>query len=347
MSDTALGAAPGILPYQALQALMDEGAVSAPSPWRDDQIQPASLDLRLGATVWRVRASFLPRNLTVAERIDEVAMHKLDLSNGGAVLERGCVYIAELQERLALPKGVSGRANPKSSTGRVDVFVRLLTDRGATFDDVADGYTGPLYVEIAPQTFSVLVRTGTRLNQLRLRRGAPPHLLSKDVGVDLTGGLAGFRARRHAGVIDLDREDSHLAADFWQPLEPRINRWGVGELLLDPGEFYILSSKQAVEIPADQAAEMTPIDPSVGEFRVHYAGFFDPGFGTAEADAVGSKAVLEVRSHETPFLLEDGQTVARLVYEPLTERPTRIYGFDGSHYQRQGLKLSKHFKPWS
>jgi dCTP deaminase len=312
-------------------------------------VQPASLDLRLGASVWRVRASFLPgAGRTVAERIDEVAMHRLDISHGGAVLERGCVYIAELQERLALPAGVSGRANPKSSTGRVDVFVRLLTDRGLTFDDVAQGYAGPLYVEIAPQTFSVLVRTGTRLNQLRLRRGAASRLTTttKDVGVDLTGALAGFRARRHAGVIDLDHEAGHDPKTFWEPLEPRINRAGVGELLLDPGEFYILASKEAVEIPALQAAEMTPIDPSVGEFRVHYAGFFDPGFGTAEADAVGSKAVLEVRSHETPFLLEDGQTVARLVYEPLTERPSRIYGFDGSHYQRQGLKLSKHFRPW-
>ena len=336
-------ASPGILPYQALQALMHAGAVCAPTPWRDDQLQPASLDLRLGESVWRVRASFLPgRHRTVEERLKDVAMHRLDLSSGGAVLERGCVYIAELQETLALPAGVTGRANPKSSTGRVDVFVRLLTDHGPTFDDVADGYTGKLYVEIAPQTFSVLARTGTRLNQLRLRRGNPPHLLTKDVGVDLTGDLAGFRARRHAGVIDLDHENGHDPAEFWQALEPR-----KGELLLDPGEFYILASKQAVEIPVLQAAEMTPIDPSVGEFRVHYAGFFDPGFGTAEADAVGSKGVLEVRSHETPFLLEDGQTVARLVYEPLTERPSRIYGFDGSHYQRQGLKLSKHFRAWS
>jgi dCTP deaminase len=262
------------------------------------------------------------------------------------VLERGCVYIAELQERLDLPAYIAARANPKSSTGRVDVFVRLLTDRGAAFDDVAEGYSGPLYLEIAPQTFSVLVRTGTRLNQLRLKQGEPPKLAVRNVGVDLTGTLAGFRARRHAPVVDLDREDGHDPRDFWQPLEARPNRHGVGELLLDPGEFYILASKEAIEIPADQAAEMTPIDPAVGEFRVHYAGFFDPGFGTEEALGAGSRAVLEVRSHETPFLLEDGQTVARLVYEPLTERPSRLYGFHGSHYQKQGLKLSKHFKLW-
>jgi dCTP deaminase len=342
MTDAPLDLPSGILPYQAIEQLIAEGAITAETPFTDIQVQPASLDLRLGAKVWRVRASFLPGfGRKVTERLKDVAMHQLDLTQG-AVLERGCVYIAEVQERLKLPPGVQARANPKSSTGRVDVFVRLLTDHSAAFDDVAEGYEGPCYLEIAPQTFSVLVRTGTRLNQLRLKRGDPPRLGTKTVGVDLTGAVAGFRARRHAGVVDLDHEDGHDPKDFWQPLEPRR-----GELLLDPGEFYILASKEPIEIPALQAAEMTPIDPSVGEFRVHYAGFFDPGFGTEEVDAVGSKAVLEVRSHETPFLLEDGQTVARLVYEPLTEKPSRLYGFDGSHYQRQGLKLSKHFKPWS
>jgi dCTP deaminase len=333
---------PGILPCQSLDALIAEGAIAADSPFDADQVQPASVDLRLGARAWRVRASFLPgRGRTVAERIGQVAMHELDLTKG-AVLERGCVYIAELQERLALPAGVSARANPKSSTGRVDVFVRLLSDAGPAFDDVAEGYHGPTYIEIAPQTFSVLVRRGTRLNQLRLKRGSPPRLRVESVGVDLSSSrIAGFRARRHAPVVDLDREDGHDPAQFWEPLIPRDR-----QLLLDPGEFYILASKEAVEIPVLEAAEMTPIDPSVGEFRVHYAGFFDPGFGTDEAHGKGSRGVLEVRSHETPFILEDGQTVARLVYEPLTERPTRLYGDLGSHYQRQGLKLSKHFKVW-
>jgi dCTP deaminase len=336
---------PGILPSQTIEALIASGAVSAASPFDFDQVQPASLDLRLGATAWRVRASFLPgRGRKVIERMSDVAMHKLDLS-AGAVLEKGCVYIVEVQERLKLPAGISGRANPKSSTGRVDVFVRLLTD-GGRFDDVAEGYEGPCYIEIAPQTFSVLVRTGTRLNQLRLKRGEPPNHGTRDVGVDLTGTLAGFRGRRHAGVIDLDKEDGHDPRDYWEPLEPRRNGQGMGELLLDPGEFYILASKEPIEIPALDAAEMTPIDPSVGEFRVHYAGFFDPGFGTEEAAGAGSRAVLEVRSHETPFLLEDGQIVARLIFEGLSERPSRLYGQDGSHYQLQGLKLSKHFKVW-
>ncbi|HEX4711872.1 2'-deoxycytidine 5'-triphosphate deaminase [Phenylobacterium sp.] len=337
MSDTQR---PGILPCQAIEALIAGGAIAAATPFEDDQVQPASLDLRLASRAWRVRASFLPGGQTVRQRLADVAMHEVDLTRG-AVLERGCVYIAELQERLRLPKGVSARANPKSSTGRVDVFVRLLSDHGAAFDDVADGYDGPIYLEIAPQTFSVLVRTSTRLNQLRLKTGAPQRLRIESVGVDLTGEIAGFRGRRHAGLVDLDHEDGHDPRDFWEPLRPKD-----GQLLLDPGEFYILASKQAVEIPVLEAAEMTPIDPSVGEFRVHYAGFFDPGFGTDEAHGKGSRGVLEVRSHETPFILEDGQTVARLVYEPLTEKPDRLYGDLGSHYQRQGLKLSKHFRIW-
>ncbi|MDB5434078.1 MAG: deoxycytidine triphosphate deaminase protein [Phenylobacterium sp.] len=331
---------PGILPNQSIETLITQGSILSEDRFDADQVQPASLDLRLGSRCWRVRASFLPGRHTVAERIRDVAMHELDLSKG-AVLERGCVYIAELQERLTLPKGVSARANPKSSTGRVDVFVRLLSDRGAAFDDVDAGYDGPIYMEIAPQTFSVLVRTGTRLNQLRLKVGTPERLRTESVGVDLTGEIAGFRGRRHAGLVDLDHEDGHDPRDFWEPLRPKD-----GQLLLDPGEFYILASKQAVEIPVLEAAEMTPIDPSVGEFRVHYAGFFDPGCGTDEAHGKGSRGVLEVRSHETPFILEDGQTVARLVYEPLTEKPDRLYGDLGSHYQRQGLKLSKHFRIW-
>ena len=331
----------GILPCQAIEALIEDGAIAAGQPFAEGQIQPASLDLRLGERAWRVRASFLPGlGRKVSDRLPDVAMHRLDLT-GGAVLERGCVYIAELSERMRLPALMRARANPKSSTGRVDVFVRLLTDHGPAFDDVAAGYDGPLYLEIAPQTFSVLVRTGTRLSQLRLKVGDPPQLATLDVEVDLTGALAGFRARRHAGIIDLDLEDGHDPRDFWEAIEPR-----KGEVLLDPGEFYILASKQAVEIPVMQAAEMTPIDPAVGEFRVHYAGFFDPGFGAPETGSAGSRGVLEVRSHETPFLLEDGQTVARLVYEPMTERPTRLYGEGGSHYQRQGLKLSKHFRAW-
>lgn len=333
---------PGILPAQSIETLIATGAITSDTPFDIDQVQPASLDLRLSDQAWRVRASFLPGKRKVEERIADVAMHAIAITDAGVVLEKGCVYIVRLQERLQLPKGLIARANPKSSTGRVDVFVRLLTDRGASFDDVDEGYDGPLYMEVAPQTFSILVRPGTRLNQLRLKAGDPPKLETRSVGVDLQGGdIVGFRGRRHAGVVDLDHIAGHDPRDFWEPLSLRRR-----ELLLDPGEFYILASSDDVEIPVDQAAEMTPIDPSVGEFRVHYAGFFDPGFGTDEAHGAGSKGVLEVRTHDTPFLLEHGQIVARLVYEPLTERPSRLYGESGSHYQSQGLKLSKHFKVW-
>lgn len=333
---------PGILPAQSIETLIATGAITSDTAFDHDQVQPASLDLRLSDQAWRVRASFLPGRRKVETRIADVAMHAIEITDAGVVLEKGCVYIVRLQERLKLPQGLIARANPKSSTGRVDVFVRLLTDQGASFDDVAEGYDGPLYMEVAPQTFSILVRPGTRLNQLRLKAGDPPKLETRSVGVDLQNGdIVGFRGRRHAGVVDLDRIDGHDPRDFWEPLSLRR-----GELLLDPGEFYILASSDDVEIPVDQAAEMTPIDPSVGEFRVHYAGFFDPGFGTDEAHGAGSKGVLEVRTHDTPFLLEHGQIVARLVYEPLTERPSRLYGESGSHYQNQGLKLSKHFKVW-
>ncbi len=259
MSDTTR---PGILPAQAIETLIATGAIASQTPFDADQVQPASLDLRLSDTCWRVRASFLPGSRKVEDRIADVVMHTLDLS-GGEVLEKGCVYIARLQERLTLPPGLIARANPKSSTGRVDVFVRLLTDQGASFDDVAEGYDGPLYLEIAPQTFSILVRPGTRLNQLRLKAGEPPKLETRSVGVDLQAGdIVGFRGRRHAGVIDLDHIDGHDPRDFWEPLSLRR-----GELLLDPGEFYILASSDDVEIPVDQAADSEVFRPDPVERR--------------------------------------------------------------------------------
>jgi dCTP deaminase len=330
----------GVLPDHEIHALCDSGGIMADTPFDADQVQPASLDLRLGAVAYRLRASFLPGpDRTVKQRLDDgLCMHTLDLRDG-AVLERGCVYLVPLQERLNLPSTVAARANPKSSTGRVDVFTRLIVDGSSGFDEVKTGYNGPLYVEIAPQTFSILVKSGCRLNQLRLRRGAPQILRSECVNVDLSGPIAGYRARRHAGVVDMTREEAHAPADFWEEVSaPK------GELVLDPAEFYILVSKESLTIPSHEAAEMTPIDPAVGEFRVHYAGFFDPGFGTLEAGGIGSRGVLEVRSRETPFLLTDGQIVARLVYEPLTARPTHLYGELGSHYQKQGLRLSKYFR---
>lgn len=353
----------GVLPAQALRALGASSAISAPQPLDPDQIQPASLDLRLGPRAWRVRASFLAGARTVAERLDAFAMHEIDLSRGAA-LETGCVYVVELMERLALPPDVAGVANAKSSTGRLDLFTRVLTDRGTEFDRVEPGYAGPLYAEISPRTFSVLARAGARLTQVRLKRGeasfsdAEHRALHAAVGlvdgaalidgglgfsVDLSGEHSplGWRAKPHSGLIDLDRIGHYDPADFWEPITRRV----AGGVILDPGAFYILASRESVHVPPDCAAEMAPYRAVAGEFRVHYAGFFDPGFGHGPSGGTGSRAVLEVRCFEAPFALEHGQVVGRLVYEPMLETPDILYGSAiGSTYQAQGLRLGKHFR---
>ena len=357
----------GVLPSQTLRKMIANGTISAARPVTPEQVQPASLDLRLGTRAWRVRASFLAgRGRTVAERLDEFAMHELDLSDG-AVFETGCVYVVPLMERLALPGDISAAANAKSSTGRLDLFTRLIADGGVEFDRVDGGYTGPLYAEISPRTFSCLVRPGETLNQIRFRRGhavlddrelsalhqADPLVNGEAVidgglgfSIDLTPraeGIVGWRARRHAGLIDLDQRGHYDPAEFWEPVRPRPG--GTGGVILDPGAFYILVSREEVSVPPDTAAEMVPYMAVAGEFRVHYAGFFDPGFGHAAAGGSGSRGVLEVRCHEAPFALEHGQTVGRLVYERMAETPDILYGRDvGSNYQGQALKLSKHFR---
>lgn len=347
--------------------MFQSGRLASARPLDKDQIQPASLDLRLGDKAWRVRASFLPGpECRVAEKLDRLRLHEIDLSNG-AVLETGCVYIVPLLERLDLPAEISASANPKSSTGRLDIFTRVMTDHGQEFDKIPAGYCGPLYLEVSPRTFPIIVRTGSRLSQVRFRTGnallteAELHalhqaerLVASDapnisgggiaLSIDLHGndeGLVGYRGKHHTGLVDVDKRAAQDVQDFWEPLYRR----GAGELVLDPDEFYILVSREAVHVPPDFAAEMTPFDPLVGEFRVHYAGFFDPGFGHSKAGGTGSRAVLEVRSHEVPFILEHGQIVGRLVYERMASRPKALYGSDlGSNYQAQGLKLSKHFR---
>lgn len=353
----------GVLPDSALRKLIDNGAIRADTPILPEQVQPASLDLRLGNTAWRLRASFLAgRDRRVSDRLADFEMHRMDLS-GGAVLEKGCVYLVPLMEHLSLPPGLDAVANAKSSTGRLDLLTRLVTDHGTEFDRLPDGYDGPLYAEICPRSFSVLVRPGMRLNQLRLRDGQAmlsdadltklhateplvtgEALIDEGLGfsVDLrpqTGDLVGFRARPHTGVIDLDRIGAYEARDFWDALHAEN-----GRLILDPGAFYILVSREAVTIPPDYAAEMSPYLAMVGEFRVHYAGFFDPGFGHGTAGQ-GARGVLEVRCHEAPFALEHGQVVGRLVYERMAARPERLYGTGiASNYQGQGLKLAKQFR---
>ena len=354
----------GVLPSQAIANMLDAGQISVSAPLNDSQIQPASLDLRLGDTAWRVRASFLTgAAATVAQRLDDFKMHEVDLT-GGAVLEKGCVYLVPLMESLNLPGDITAVANAKSSTGRLDLLTRCITDQGIEFDRIERGYAGPLYAEISPRSFSVLVRPGMRLNQIRFRRG---HAVLSDAelrelhtesrlvdgeaqidgglgfSVDLaprSGGIAGYRAKPHTGLIDLDLIGHYDPWEFWEPVTA-----GQGRIILDPGAFYILVSREAVHIPPHCAAEMAPYLAMVGEFRVHYAGFFDPGFGHAAAGGKGARGVLEVRCHEAPFALEHGQGVGRLVYERMAEVPDVLYGADmQSSYQGQGLKLSKHFR---
>ncbi|MGF1553952.1 MAG: 2'-deoxycytidine 5'-triphosphate deaminase [Paracoccaceae bacterium] len=356
----------GVVPSQELRRLIAAGAIRAEPAVEPGQVQPASLDLRLGRRAWRVRASFLPGARTVEARLGDFAMHEIDLA-GGAVLETGCAYVVELAETLALPADVAGAANAKSSTGRLDLLTRVVADGASGFDRVPAGYRGPLYAQISPCTFSVLVRPGTTLCQLRLRRGEPtlddaalealdaaeglvdrPASIDGGLGFsvdlsgeDTTGGVVGWRARRHAALIDLARIGHYEVEAFWEPM--RASR-SCG-LILDPGAFYILVSREAVSVPPTHAAEMIPYLAVAGEFRVHYAGFFDPGFGHAASGGRASRGVLEVRCHEAPFAIEHGQPVGRLVYEAMAERPDVLYGQGiGSNYQGQALKLSKHFR---
>lgn len=363
----------GILPSHVLKRLLEQGReITASQPFTQSQIQPASIDLRLGPVGYRVRASFLPGPAaSVEDKLKTVFMHEVDLREG-AVLEAGCVYIVPLLERAEFSGRVSGGANPKSSTGRIDVFTRLITDYAPSFDRIEAGYRGPLYAEICPQTFPVLVRMGSRLNQLRIRHGSPSFsdtalrrlheqapLVALDDGkgepniddglalsIDLRGSAdvgrrIGYRAKKHTGLIDVDKVGALDPADYWEPIEANVR----GDMVLDPDEFYILVSRERVAIPPDHAAEMVPFNPLVGEFRVHYAGFFDPGFGYEPGKSPSARGVLEVRSREVPFILEHGQVIGRLLFERLTDPPPEGYGEGlGSNYQRQGLKLSKHFR---
>lgn len=362
----------GILPSQRIRELIAHGRVSTSLPVEDDQIQPSSLDLRLGPVGYRMQASFLPGpKATVESRIKDLAMTKIDLTRP-TVFEKGCVYLVPLVEQLNLTSELSAKANPKSTTGRLDIFTRLICDGGTEFERVPEGYKGTLYAEVVPRTFTIIVQAGVKLNQLRFVRGCPPPsdttlqeldqqetlvygagdlpaeaqinrglMVSLNLQGDPEHRLIGYRARQNTPAIDLLQKDHYDPEDFWDPIYEARNR----RIILNPDDFYILLSKEKVRIPPAYAAEMVAYDPSMGEFRIHYAGFFDPGFGYGASDVKGSHAVLEVRSHEVPFLIEDGQIVGRLIYERLLAHSDKIYGMGiGSSYQGQGLALSKQFK---
>ncbi len=374
----------GILPSQKIKEMLSNGEIKTVlAKIDDDQVQPASIDLRLGHYAYPVDTSFLPgKGMRVLDKMrqldDRFADFKIDLSNG-AVLEKGRVYVIPLLEAINLRSDVAAFANPKSSTGRLDILTRLIADEATSFDRVTEGYKGELYIEVAPRSFSVVVKTGTRLNQLRFRRTrgeeakAIPSVDWKQLldegqivnssdhetnarsiktgllpftvdlkGTGKEGDIIGYRSKKHAKRIDLERRD-YDPLDFWEPIPFH----KASSLILDPDEFYILMTKEAIAVPPEYAAEMLPYDTRAGEFRVHYAGFFDPGFGwDATTNKAGSsRGVLEVRSHEVPFLLEHGQTVGWLRYERMAARPDLLYGQDiNSNYQGQSLKLAKQFK---
>jgi dCTP deaminase len=375
LADDAYFDAPfGLFSRQKIKAMWRRKLIVAGRSIEEAQFQPASLDLRLGKEAYRVRASFLPgRRRTVKEHLDSLSPEPISLAGDGAVLEKGIVYIARLAESLALLPSLSGAANPKSSTGRLDIFTRLIVDRAEAFDEAPLGYHGDLWLEISPRSFSVRVREGTKLNQIRFRSRSSQHMdkfkftLSDDeikkeharrplvdgdivvreglvTRVALSGEakeIVGYRAIKNGNVIDVDRPGGYAAEDFWEPIHARAD----GRLILDPEEFYILASREKLQIPAHLAAEMAPIDPAIGEFRVHYAGFFDPGFGHGPDGLPSARAVLEVRSRDVPFLIEDGQPVGRLIFEQLAGAADELYGAGAaSNYQGQGLKLSKHFR---
>jgi dCTP deaminase len=362
----------GILPSQEISNLIARGHITATPAINPDHIQPASLDLRLGDMAHRVRASFLPGpNTTVADKIKDLRMTRVDLT-AAPVFEKDCVYIVPLVEELSLPENISGRANPKSTTGRLDIFTRLITDYGTEFDSVPHGYKGKLYAEVVSRTFTVAVRAGMRLSQLRFVQGSPrsgdrtikgldqeeplvymdegtPGKAQTQRGLRITvnleasepGEIIAYKAKRYAPAIELDRVDFYPTEEFWEVRHQHANK----NLILEPGDFYILASRERVRVPPDFAAEMVPFDPSDGEFRIHYAGFFDPGFGYGSSEIKGTRAVLEVRAHEVPFLMEHGQLVGRLNYMHLLSRPEKIYGTNiGSSYQHQALTLSKQFR---
>jgi dCTP deaminase len=362
----------GVQPSQVIRGLISSEYIRASRPVEPDQIQPASMDLRLGPVAYRIRASFLPgSSSTVEKRIAEVKISEVDITSP-TVFEKGCIYLVPLEEELNLPEKIGARANPKSTTGRLDIFTRLITDYSAEFETVPPGYGGKLYAEVVSRTFTVVLQAGMRLNQIRFVRGGIRWYSGKtlmeldkkeslvydedavgkariDAGLRISVNLlatdesriAAYRAKKNTPPLYLGRVGYYDPEDFWDViLAPRTR-----SIILDPGDFYLLASKEKVRIPAMYAAEMVPFDPSIGEFRIHYAGFFDPGFGYGGSDIPGTAAVLEVRAHEVPILLEHEQEVGRLIYSPMAAAPDKVYGQSiGSSYQQQGLALSKQFK---
>lgn len=367
----------GYLSHQFIEMACQLGLIHPASPFEPRQFQPVSLDLRLGPKAYRIQSSFLPENETVEDKLKDLKLYDFDLGGEGGILEKGAVYLIPLMEELAFPHSMYGRTNPKSSTGRLDMFTRVIVDKGHRFDEIPPGYRGKMYLEVISRTFPVRVQQGLALNQLRIAQGQPniadnvlkahykkdPILFNRNglpvplaqvkvdgglfISVDLLGtsknSTIAYKAKHNSQVIDLSKINFYQAEDFWEP----IHRQNKDRLILEPESFYIMMSKEKICIYPYLVAEMVAYEPNSGELRTHYAGFFDPGFGWHGDDAPrqGTRAVMEVRPHDVPFMVEDGQTFCRLKFEKLIEPPTKVYGKDiASHYHSQGLALSKYFK---
>ena len=358
----------GTLSDCQIRGLIAEGVVTSERDWGVRQVQPASLDLRLGEVAYRLRSSFLPLESSVSELLPDLALYSFDIRSS-PFLEKGAVYLVPLSESLSLPPFLSAKANPKSSTGRLDVFTRVLTERGDRFDDIPSGYDGKLYLEIFSRSFTLKISPGLALCQMRFfsdrtflsdseilerqRKSSLYHVSENTspetfrdrivdgglyLGVRLRGeSIVGFRARPDAGILSLVPGDTQRATEFWEPIHgvPR------GEMILEPEKFYLFASRAKIRVPLDLAAEMLPFDAAAGELRTHYAGFFDPGFGLS---GEGARGVLEVRPHDVPFRIVDGQPVFKLRYERMEREPDIPYGQGlGSNYTNQGLNLSRYF----
>ena len=354
----------GALTSEQIMSLYKYSSIKCVRPLMDNQIQPASIDLRLSKKCYEIDASFLPGNKTVLQKLVKFKKRELDLGDF-KTLRKGKIYIIQIQEELNLPENISASANAKSSTGRLDILTRLISDNSSCFDRIKKGYKGKIFVEVAPISFSIIVKEGISLNQLRFHNqqkiisdkqlesldtqyGILENRNQIDNGITISVSLKdknnepiGFKARDNSPAINLAKIDFYKVETFWEKLFSKN-----GILVLSPGAFYILRSKEFIIIPPQTAAEMVPYEVKMGEFRVHYAGFFDPGFGfTTDKNNSLSKAVLEIRCHETPFILEDSQIIGKLVYEKLATKPKKTYGnIIGSNYQGQTLKLSKHFR---
>ncbi len=369
----------GYLPCQLIEQAHHQGMIHSQEPIESSQIQPVSLDLRLGPKAYRIQCSFLPENEPVETKLKEICLYDFDITDGG-ILEKNAIYLIPLMEELALPSSLYGLANPKSSTGRLDMFTRVIVDKGHRFDEIPRGYRGKLYLEVISRSFPVKVHAGLSLNQLRLTYAQSPTLgkqglelkyknhpilfdrngfvipfdqikvesgiyISLDISGDQLESIIAYKAKTNSTVIDLSKIRHYKADEFWEP----IYRNKKNRLILEPESFYIMMSKERVCIWPDWLAEMIAYEPNSGELRTHYAGFFDSGFGWNGTDELmnqGTRAVMEVRPHDVPFMVEDGQTFCRLKFEKVVERPEKVYGLAlNSNYHSQGLALSKYFDP--